>query len=487
SCTVAVSYRPASNFNGADSFTFKTSDGGVDSNVATISISVSGVDDPAVAVNDFYYTDNDTALSLGAPGVLGNDNDLDEPGNLTAVLLTGPTNAANFSLNPDGSFTYIPNTNFVGTDSFAYTINDGANDSNAATVNIAVIQPSNPPVAINDFYNTERNTPLNIPLTGVIANDNDIDTPRTSLIAAIINGPTSAASFTLHPDGSFDYVPQTNFTGNDSFTYQVNDGISQSNTAMVVIAVLASNSLPVAQNDTESTSEDAARSVPTPGVLANDSLDPSATSTAILVSGPKRAFSFTLNDDGSFAYIPAPDFSGFDSFTYRVFDGAKYGNVAMVNVEVVAVNDSPDTQGQSVMTNEDTPLAIALSASDVDNTTLTYAIVTPPSHGVLGSLSASSCAVVKQGSNCSASIFYTPASNYHGSDSFTYSVSDGHTTTPPATVLITILRVNNPPVANAGGPYSGNAGSVVLFTGTGSDPDGDSVTLSWTFGDGGQA
>ena len=90
------------------------------------------------------------------------------------------------------------------------------------------------------------------------------------------------------------------------------------------------------------------------------------------MNGPSRALSFTLNIDGSFSYIPAPDFNGVDSFAYRLFDGSRYSNVAMVTIEVIAVNDVPIAQGQTVSTNEDTPKIISLSASDIDSGNLSF-------------------------------------------------------------------------------------------------------------------
>src|SRR5215813_11138564 len=184
-CTATVAYSPGLNYSGSDSFTFKVNDGSLDSNVATVALTVNGVNDAPLAANDFYSTDKDTPLNIGAPGVLGNDNDVDnQTSNLIASLVSGPTHAASFTLNADGSFSYTPAVNFTGTDSFAYKINDGTNDSNEATVTVAVIQAGNVPVAINDFYNTDKETPLNVPARGVLANDNDADTPAANLVAS---------------------------------------------------------------------------------------------------------------------------------------------------------------------------------------------------------------------------------------------------------------------------------------------------------------
>lgn len=487
-CTATVPYTPAANFSGSASFNFKVNDGTVDSNLATVNITINAVNDVPVATNDFYSTDINIALTMGGPGVLGNDNDLDNPvSSLTAMLVTGPTNAASFTLNADGSFSYTPNTGFTGSDSFTYKTNDGTSDSNDAIVTIAVQAANNAPVAINDFYNTEKDTALNVPVRGVLANDNDFDTPVISLTASVVSGPTRALSFTLNPDGSFDYTPQTNFTGTDSFTYKLNDGTTDSNVAMVTIAMIAPNNFPVAKNDIEAVNEDSARAVPAPGVLTNDALAPLGNSTAVLVSGPRRALSFTLNADGSFNYTPQSEYNGSDNFIYRIFDGINHSNVAMANLDVVPVNDLPIAQAQSVSTNQNTPVIIPLSVSDIDHKVLLFNIATPPAKGTLAPIGTPNCTVQGQGATCTATVSYTPASNYAGADSFTFTASDGVGTSAPATVSVDVILVNRPPTASAGGPYAGNVGVPIQLNGTGSDPDGNPITFSWTLGEGGTA
>src|SRR5262249_372551 len=86
----SFTYTPAANYNGPDSFTYKANDGSADSNVATVSLTVNPVNDAPVANNDAYSTNEDTALSVAAPGVLANDTDVDSPA-LTATLVTGPS------------------------------------------------------------------------------------------------------------------------------------------------------------------------------------------------------------------------------------------------------------------------------------------------------------------------------------------------------------------------------------------------------------
>src|SRR5438094_10248383 len=106
-----------------DTFTYKANDGSLDSNVATVTITINPVNDAPVAVNDAYNVNEGGTLTVTAPGVLGNDTDA-ENNALTAVLVTGPAHASSFTLNPDGSFVYVHDGSETTTDSFTYRAND---------------------------------------------------------------------------------------------------------------------------------------------------------------------------------------------------------------------------------------------------------------------------------------------------------------------------------------------------------------------------
>jgi Ca2+-binding RTX toxin-like protein len=129
-------YTPNANFHGVDSFMFKASDGIGDSNVAAISLTIASVNDAPLASANSYMTGEDTALSVAAPGVLQNDSDVDHDP-LSAMLVSAPSHGTTM-LNADGSFTYTPDQDFSGLDSFSYRANDGLANSNIATVQIAV-------------------------------------------------------------------------------------------------------------------------------------------------------------------------------------------------------------------------------------------------------------------------------------------------------------------------------------------------------------
>ena len=133
----SVSYTPAANFSGTDSFTYTAHDGHGGTATATVNVTVTPVNDAPVAVGDAYTANAAGSLSVAAPGVLGNDTDVDGD-SLTAQLVTGPSHASSFALNSNGSFNYTKAAGFSGTDSFTYRASDGAAFSNTVTVNITV-------------------------------------------------------------------------------------------------------------------------------------------------------------------------------------------------------------------------------------------------------------------------------------------------------------------------------------------------------------
>src|SRR5207237_1299828 len=153
--------------------------------------------------NDSYSTAEDVALTVAAAtGVLANDTDVD--GNpLTAVLGTAPTKGT-LALNASGSFTYTPNANVNGADSFTYRASDGSLTSNLATVTITITPVNDAPVATNDSYSVNQDTPLTLAAPGVLANDSDVD--GDSLTAALGTGPING-TLTLAPNGGFTYTP----------------------------------------------------------------------------------------------------------------------------------------------------------------------------------------------------------------------------------------------------------------------------------------
>src|SRR5207244_6774953 len=129
-------------------------DGSLDSNVVTVSLTVTAVNDAPVAVADSYSTNEDTALTVAAPRVLGNDSDVDSA-SITAVLVAGPSNGT-LTLNPNGSFSYTPAGNYNGADSFTYKANDGSLETRGANVWTTVTRSNDTPASASDSYSTNE-------------------------------------------------------------------------------------------------------------------------------------------------------------------------------------------------------------------------------------------------------------------------------------------------------------------------------------------
>ena len=240
--SIEVTYTPNPGFTGNDSFTYKANDGTVDSNNAMVSITVTPVNDAPVASEDGYSIDEDAVLDVATAGVLANDSDAD--GNpMTSVLVSDAANGV-LTLNADGSFSYTPNADFNGSDSFTYKANDGLADSNTATVSITVNAVNDAPVAAADSYSIAEDT-------GVLVTHSATDLEECELtFSIIISGPANGTLTALTAQtcvGSLPnsdsievtYTPNPGFTGNDSFTYKANDGTADSNDATVTISVTA--------------------------------------------------------------------------------------------------------------------------------------------------------------------------------------------------------------------------------------------------------
>jgi predicted outer membrane repeat protein/VCBS repeat-containing protein len=326
-------YVPDNGFTGTDSFTYTASDGEDSSIPATVTINVvaANVNLPPVAVGDSYATTQDTVLNVPSPGVLSNDSDADgDP--LVASLVSGPAHGS-LALNTDGSFTYSPASGVTGVASFTYRASDGQAQSNIATVTITVEAANHAPVAIADSYATLAGTSLDIAAPGVLDNDEDADGDP---LVAVLESASAHGAVTLNPDGSFSYLPDSGYSGEDSFSYTAFDGSASSNVAAVTITIVAGevNLPPVAIGDNYTAAFETPLQVAAPGVLTNDSDVQGEPLTAVLQDGPAHG-TLQLNEDGSFTYLPATGYTGEDSFRYVASDGQAYSSPATVRITVL--------------------------------------------------------------------------------------------------------------------------------------------------------
>ncbi|MEX2187743.1 MAG: Ig-like domain-containing protein [Pirellulales bacterium] len=382
---------------------------------------------PPVSNADAYAVDEDESLVVAAPGVLTNDSN---PSGLTfaAVLDVGPAGGS-VSLATDGSFSYDPNPNFNGVDTFTYHAVSGGTPSAQATVTITVNPQYDPAVAVDDNYLTATGQGFVTPVSsGVLANDLNPD--GLSLAAQLVDG-VDHGTLSLTSIGVFSYTPTAGFVGVDSFQYRVFDTVGTSNTATVTITV---DTPPTADDDAYALDEDVALVVPAAsGVLVGDSDAENDSLTAVVVTPPAHG-ALVLAADGSFTYTPMANFFGTDSFTYRASDGDQQSAVATVSLTINPINDAPTASDDIYFGFQDAPIVattqngVLINDTDVDGPALSAILVTNVAHGTL--------ALAANGT-----FTYTPATGYIGTDSFTYKLSDSLLESDPATVL---LIVNSP-------------------------------------------
>jgi len=416
-------------------FTFTVPDGSITDlrgNAFVGSIILNVLNVAPVAVDDTYTTDEDVALTVPARGVLTNDTDFD-PAILTAILVDEPANGT-LVLNADGSFTYTPALDFNGTDTFTYMANDGLIDSNEATVTITVTPVNDDPMAVDDAYETDEDTTLVVEAPGVLANDGDVD--QDNLASYVLTQPTHG-TLTLASDGSFNYVPEPDWHGIDTFTYQLvaTPAINAAWTdeATVTITVNPVDDAPVLGLIEDATIPELVEFSFT--ATATDADLPDDVLTFSLVGAPEGAVIDAAT--GVFTWTPSEE-QGEGVYTFTVMvcddtDPTPLCDEQEVTLTVTEVNTAPVAQDLTETTLEDTLVDVTLVATDAEDDALTYAIVDQPAHGTVTLVDTTAT--------------YTPALDFNGEDSFTYKANDGLEDSAMAVVTITVTPVNDAPVA----------------------------------------
>jgi hypothetical protein len=397
----SLTYTPASNYSGPDSFTFKVNDGTVDSPTAQVSITVTAVNDPPVANPQAVTTPEDTAKSITLTG-----SDV-ESVSLVFTVVAQPSHGALSGTAPN--LTYTPASNYSGSDSFTFKVNDGTVDSSTAQVSITVTAVNDPPAANPQSVTTPEDTAKSITLTG-----SDVET--VSLVFTVVAQPSHGALSGTAPN--LTYTPASNYSGPDSFTFKVNDGTVDSPTVQVSITVTAVNDPPAANPQAVTTPEDTAKSI----TLTGSDVETMSLIFTIVAQPSHGALSGTAPN---LTYTPASNYSGPDSFTFKVNDGTVDSPTAQVSITVTTVNDVPVCQDLALLTTTNLPAQVAPSCTDIEGEPLTYSIATQPAHGTA--------------SVAAGMLEYAPAAGYTGTDSFTYRANDGLADSNTATVSAAVL------------------------------------------------
>lgn len=462
----AFDYVPAENETGDVAFTYAVFDGEF-TETATATISIAPVNDAPIAVDDTFSgneADGTVTGNVITQAAAGSQGDRDVEGDdFTAELVTPPATGT-LVLNPDGSFTYtIPNPLPPSPVTFDYRLREtGSNlTSNTATASLTITPAAanQRPVAADDAFATDEDTPFsgNLLDANPTTADSDPDGDPLQVELALVASP---AKGTLTPTlvgglwlGEFEYTPGDDETGTDTFTYNLSDG-SLTDAATVTITIDAVNDPPIAVAD--SFNGNAADGTITGNVITRSTAGQprdrdveNDAFTAMLVSAPAVG-TLTLQPTGDFVYeIPSPVPAGPVTFEYKLAETASglESNTALVTLTVgAAANLPPDAVDDAFTTPEDTPFTGDLLAANPttadsdpngDPLSVRLALVSSPQKGSLSP--------TLVGGQWLGGFEYTPFADESGTDSFTYTLTDG-SLTDTATATITITTANDAPL-----------------------------------------
>ena len=438
-------FDPNPDFFGEVSFTYQVCDNPIAPLVqkcdeAIVTITVNQVSDTPLAVDDNLWLKEDASIS---GNVFDNDERLVD---IPVVVLTN-TNPANgvLSINSDGTFTYTPNTGYFGNDSFDYTLQDIDGDESTATVYIVVDPLDYDPIANDDFDTINEEE---ISTGDLFANDEDfINDP----VVVVSNTEPSNGTVIVNADGTYTYRPNVDFYGIDTFTYTLEDSDGDQDTATVTITVNPVNDIPVAVNDSNTTTEDTEVGG---NVLVNDTNLGDAPVSVTDFTDPQNGTVLVVGD-GTYTYRPNEHFNGTDSFTYTIEDENGDASTATVTILVTPVNDIPVAIDDSNSTDEKSSVSgnVLTNDTDSDLDALTVLEINGEPALLGAEVEISNGGIIQLNANGTYDFNPNGDFNYlHTGETtqvtFTYSMTDGIADSNIATVTITIIGVNDAPIAN---------------------------------------
>ncbi|MFT5548183.1 MAG: Ca2+-binding RTX toxin-like protein [Candidatus Azotimanducaceae bacterium] len=425
-----ITFMPEADYVGPASFAYTISDGSGTS-VATVSVEVTEFNALPVAVDDTVNVAIDQPRDFGFADFLVNDYDGDGD-NLTIASVSNAVNGIVSINTADKVITFAPTVGYIGPASFEYSISDGI-DTSTASVVVDVIE-NDVPEAVIDEVAVIKDEPLEISFADLL--ENDIDEAGDNLSVVAVSSPLNGTVSINIVAQSITFTPTANYSGPASFEYTVSDGFAFS-MATVTVDITVVNDPPVAVDDSVTTSEDQPLIVSFDELLSNDSDADGDTLTVDSVSDATNGFVTIDIVEESITFTPDANYNGPAIFDYTVND-TNVSSTATVTVDVVAVNDVPESIADTFAITEDQAVVISfaellLNDSDVDGDSLTVSSVSAAING----------AVVIDA--VGETVIFAPDANYNGPVSFDYTVSDGSETST-STVTADVTAVNDTPI-----------------------------------------
>ena len=478
-----LTYQGTLNFTGSDTLTMTSTDSTSASDMDTVAITVTAVNDATVVTGGTSGTGNEDTTVTGT--LTATDVEGLSDGTVFAVSANATNGTA--SIDPaTGLWSYTPNADFNGSDSFTVTITDDAGNTATQVISVTVT-----PVAdiTNDSLTTNEDTAISANvLTGTNGATAD-SFEGTPVLTGVTQGANGTVTFLAN--GTVTYTPNANFAGSDSFTYTITSG-GVTETATVTVTVTAVNDPTVVTGGTSgSGNEDT--------TLTATDVEGLSDGTVFTVTAAATNGTASINPaTGLWSYQPNPDFNGSDSFTVTITDDAGNTTAQVISVIVMAVNDAPTVAVNTGSTvaegGTDTISSAELAVTDVEQAAgaLTYTIGTGPAYGRLELTTApgTTATTFTQADLAANRLIYLHNGSETTSDSFTFTVSDGvGGSLGPTTMTLTITPVNDMPtiMSDGGGATAAitvleNVSAVTIVTGA--DVDLPTQTLTYSLSGG---
>ncbi|MFA0141807.1 tandem-95 repeat protein [Vibrio kanaloae] len=441
-------FSPNENFSGEIALDVVVADEDGATDATTAGINVLEVNDPPVAGQTSYTIDEDSVLTFSESQVLLNASDVEGDVELVGISYDGPDGI--FSVNGGGTCSFAPNENFNGQVQLDVTIRDEDGAEVETVINVDVLPINDVPVSGDLAYNVNEDGSITLSQDQLLSQASDVEGEDLTASDLTVDG---NAAVTANDDGSFTIVPDANFNGDIDIQFNITDG-TDTVQATADLTVNPVNDLPVPQDQQFSIAEDGTLQFTDADLLtgASDIDGEDLTVEGISYTGGDGVL--TDHGDGTYTFAPNENFNGDVNFSFDVSDGTDTVS-ANIDVSVTPENDPPVAGSTSYMVNEDNAITISdeqllANSSDVEGAVSVDSVTYSGTGGVFQD-------------NGDGSYTFLPNENFSGDISLDVIVADEDGSIDETTAGITVLEVNDPPVA---GPtsYTIDEDSVLTFS-----------------------
>ncbi|HHF3214302.1 TPA: tandem-95 repeat protein [Vibrio alginolyticus] len=441
-------FSPNENFTGDVSLDVVVvdEDGAVDT--TTAGITVLEVNDPPIAGTTSYTIDEDEVITISAEQLLANSSDIEGEVALDSVSYSGSEGI--FTDNGDGTFSFAPNQNFNGEVNLDVVVVDEDGATASTTANIDVLPINDAPVSGGLAYSVDEDNSITLSQEQLLVQATDVEGDALTASNLVVDGD---ATVTANDDGSFTITPDANFNGDIDITFDINDG-TDTIVATADLTVNPVNDLPQPEDQAFTIGEDGVLTFTDQDLLdgATDIDGDDLSVEGVTYTGADGVL--TDNGDGTYSFAPNENFNGDVNFTFDVSDGTDTVT-ANIDVSVTPENDPPVAGSTSYTVHEDNSITISdeqllANSSDIEGDVSVDSVSYSGADGVFQD-------------NGDGTYTFSPNENFNGEVSLDVVVVDEDGATDSTTAGITVLEVNDPPIAGATS-YSVNEDEVIIFT-----------------------